>query len=145
MINKIKIIVIGKIKEKYIDIGVNEFIKRIKVFSKIEIIELKDSGIIKDTKNILETLKNIKHKNIFILDEKGSEYASIEFSNLINTIEEEIVLIIGGADGLEKSIKEKYKTICLSKMTFTHEMARLFLLEQLYRSFMILKNRSYHK
>ena len=79
------------------------------------------------------------------MDEKGKDFTSIEFSKLIQKTEEDICFVIGGSDGLLNDIKTEHKTICLSKMTFTHEMARLFLTEQIYRSMMILNNRSYHK
>ena len=145
MINKIKIITIGKIKEKYIKEGTEEFLKRIKIFSQIEIIEIKDRGIKEDTENILEIINKQKTNNIFILDEKGVEFSSLDFSNFMNKIEGEIVFIIGGAYGLEDRIKKDINLISLSKMTFIHEMARLFLLEQIYRGFMIINNRNYHK
>lgn len=145
MISKIKLIVIGKIKEKYIETGIEEYLKRLKIFCKIEIIELKDKGILDDTKNIIETIKKYKKNEIYILDERGVEKTSIEFSNFLKNFDGEIVFIIGGPDGLDNVIKQNYNLISISKMTFTHEMARLFFLEQLYRSFMILNNKSYHK
>jgi len=145
MVSKIKIICIGKIKENSIKELCDEFTKRIKPFCGFEILELKDRGIEEDTKNINLKIKEDKLKNVFIMDERGEELTSIEFSNLINKKEEEICFIIGGADGLLENIKKENKTICLSKMTLTHELARLILTEQIYRSMMILNNRSYHK
>ncbi len=145
MVSKIKIICIGKIKENNIKELCDEFTKRIKPFCGFEIIELKDRGIIEDTELVNQKIKEEKIKNVFILDEHGKDLTSIEFSNLINKIEENICFVIGGANGLSSNIKKENKTICLSKMTFTHEMARLFLTEQIYRSMMILNNRSYHK
>jgi len=145
MINKIKLIVIGKIKEQYIQDGINEYLKRLKIFCKIEIIELKDRGIEEDTKNILEIIKKYNKKNVYILDEIGQEKTSIEFSNFIEDSSDEIVFVIGGAFGISNKIKKDYNLISISKMTFTHEMARLFFLEQIYRGFMILNNKSYHK
>lgn len=145
MISKIKIICIGKIKQKEFKFLSEEFIKRIKPFCDIEIVELKDKGIDFDSKNIIEKIDSEKLKNIFIMDELGLEYSSIEFSELIKKTDEEIVFVIGGADGLNKEIKNKYKNIRLSKMTLIHEMARFFLIEQIYRSMMIINNRSYHK
>lgn len=145
MVSKIKIICIGKIKEESIKELYDELSKRIKPFCNFETIELKDKGLIEDTENIKIKIKDEKLKNIFIMDERGKDYTSIEFSELIKNLEDDICFIIGGSDGLLKDIKEQNKTICLSKMTFTHEMARLFLVEQIYRSMMILNNRSYHK
>lgn len=145
MISKIKIICIGKIKEDYINNGILEYLKRLKIFVDIEIIELKDRGIEIDTDNIIKKIQDENTKNIFIMDERGSDYSSIEFSEVFSRLEEKIIFVIGGAEGLLKSIKDQNKCIRLSKMTFTHEMARLFLVEQIYRSFMIINNRSYHK
>jgi len=137
---KIKIIVIGKVKEKSIHELINEYLKRLKPYTKIEIIELKDKGLEKEAENILPYLGN----NSFILDERGKEYTSIGFSELINK-NQDIIFIIGSAEGISESLKKKANLISLSKMTFTHEMARLFLIEQIYRSMMILNNREYHK
>lgn len=145
MVSKIKIICIGKIKENNIKIFCNEIEKRIKSFCNFNIIELKDKGINMDTENIIQKIKEEKIQNVFIMDEKGKDLNSLEFSELIKNTENEICFIIGGSDGLLKKIKEEYRIICLSKMTFTHEMARMFLTEQIYRSMMILNKRAYHK
>lgn len=145
MINKIKLITIGKIKEKYIQEGVDEYLKRLKIFCKLEIIELKDRGVEEDTKNILEIINKYNKKDVYILDETGEEKTSIEFSNFIENLNDEAIFIIGGAFGIKNEIKKYYNLISISKMTFTHEMARLFFLEQIYRAFMILNNKSYHK
>jgi len=80
----------------------------------------------------------------FVLDEKGDEMDSLQFSQIIQT-KNKISFFIGGPDGILPDIKKKAKTISLSKMTFTHEMCSVFLLEQIYRSFMILNNRKYHR
>lgn len=145
MVRKIKIICVGKIKEQSIKTMCDEFTKRIKPFCNIEVIELKDKGIIEDTKNIKNKIIEDRLKNIFVMDELGKENTSIEFSKLINNTEEEITFVIGGADGLTTDIKKENKTLCLSKMTLTHEMARMLLIEQIYRSMMILNNKPYHK
>lgn len=138
--NNIKIYAIGKIKEKNIQSMIDEYLKRLKIFAKVEIIELKDKGIIKESDEIIKLIDN----NTYILDELGNEYSSIEFSKLIENTDN-IKLIIGGAEGITNEAKKKSKTIALSKMTLTHEMARLVLIEQIYRSMMIINNRSYHK
>ncbi|MDD4353674.1 MAG: 23S rRNA (pseudouridine(1915)-N(3))-methyltransferase RlmH [Candidatus Nanoarchaeia archaeon] len=136
----VKVYAVGKIKEKNIQGLIDEYQKRLKVFAKIELIELKDKGIEKDSLEI----SNLCDNNTYILDELGANYSSIAFSDLIDK-NENIKFIIGGADGITKEAKSKAKLIALSKMTFTHEMARLILIEQIYRAFMIINNRSYHK
>lgn len=142
MIKKIKIIAVGKIKEKYILSGINEFLKRLRVFCNLEIIELKDEGIKKETDKIVEYLDN---SNVFVLDPTGKQETSESFADNFKKLDGKITFVIGGPEGIDKSIKEKSKMISLSKMTFTHEMTRLFLIEQIYRSYMINNNRKYHK
>ncbi len=136
----IKIYAIGRVKERNISAMIDEYLKRLKVFANVEIIELKDKGIIKESDEIIK----LADSNSFILDELGAEYSSIGFSELING-KDNIKFFIGGAEGISKEAKSKAKTMALSKMTFTHEMARLFLIEQIYRAVMIINNRNYHK
>jgi 23S rRNA (pseudouridine1915-N3)-methyltransferase len=140
MTSKIKIIAVGKIKEKYLQEGINEFMKRLSSLADIKIVELKDEGIKKDSEKIVKYLGN----NSFILDAKGKSFSSEEFSDFIKKSEQPITFIIGGPEGITEEAKNKSKLISLSKMTFTHEMTRLFLIEQIYRSFMIINNRSYY-
>lgn len=141
MINKIKIVTFGKIKEDYIKTGILEYWKRLQIFCKIEIMELKDQGREKNSK----TLERYINKNTFLLDEEGQEYDSISFSEFIKKINQEPTFIIGGYDGFNSDIKEKFNKISLSKMTMIHDMTKLFLFEQIYRSFMVLNNKKYHK
>jgi 23S rRNA (pseudouridine1915-N3)-methyltransferase len=136
----IKIYAVGKVKERNISALIEEYQKRLKVFAKVEIIELKDMGIIKESDEIIK----LADSNSLILDELGVTYSSVGFSELINN-KDNIKFFIGGAEGISKEAKSKVKTIALSKMTFTHEMARLFLVEQIYRAMMIINNRNYHK
>lgn len=141
----IKLICVGKVKEAYIKEGINEFVKRLTAFSKFEIIELKDSNPEKEGKEIMNKIDNGK---VFLLDEKGKEFSSGDFSELLNKEvmnNKNLIFVIGGPNGLDSELKKKYQSIALSRMTFTHEMARLFFIEQLYRAFMINNNRSYHR
>jgi 23S rRNA (pseudouridine1915-N3)-methyltransferase len=137
MIKKIKIISVGRVKEKYIRDGIEEYLKRLRPYCKLEIIELKDEGVEKEAERIEKYLDD----NTFILDEAGKEMNSKEFSNLFK--DGAITFVVGGPEGVSKKLKGK--RISLSKMTFTHEMARLFLLEQIYRSYMIITDRKYHR
>jgi 23S rRNA (pseudouridine1915-N3)-methyltransferase len=141
----IKLICIGKVKESWIKEGIEEFVKRISAFARFEVVEIKDSNKEKEANEISSKIKNEK---VFLFDEKGKEYSSPEFSQFLKTEimnTKDIAFVIGGPEGLSEQIKSKYPRIALSKMTFTHEMARLFFIEQLYRAFMINNNRSYHK
>ena len=120
----IKLIVIGQLKEKYLKEAVEEYKKRISKYTNIEIIELKDEGLVEDNKAI--ELEGEKIRNIQI------EYPNISF-------------IIGGSNGLSNEIKELSNYhLSFSKMTFPHQLIRVFLLEQIYRAFKISKNETYH-
>ena len=156
----INIICIGKIKEKFFVNAIDEYLKRLTKYCKLNILELPDEKIpdksnnsiensIKDKEcnNIINHLKNDSY--IIALDLKGQEYSSIDFSKKIEQISMEnskITFIIGGSLGLtDKLLNKCNKTICFSKMTFPHQLIRIFLLEQIYRSFKILNGEIYHK
>ena len=143
----IKIITVGKIKENYLKEAINDYQKRINKYHKLEIIEIEDDNIINEKDRIL---KHINKKDYLIaLDIQGIELTSIEVSKKIDNIfinNSNITFIIGGSNGIHDSIKNivNYK-LSFSKMTFPHQLFRLILLEQIYRSFKILNNESYHK
>ena len=150
----IKIITVGNIKEKYLKDAIDEYLKRLKKYTNVEIIELKDEGLVEEQKAIQlegdKILKNISPKDYLItLEIEGKEYSSEEFAEKINQIQIEnsnIVFVIGGSYGLSKEVKEKSKMhLSFSKMTFPHQLFRVFLLEQIYRAYKILNNESYHK
>lgn len=146
--NMIKIICVGKIKEKYLNDLINDYKTRISKYHKIEIIELKDTGIDNESNEILNHL-NDKDYNI-CMDINGKEYTSIELSNLINNTfinrYGTITFIIGGSDGIKDSVKDKCNMkLSFSHLTFPHGLFRGILLEQIYRSFKILNNETYHK
>lgn len=134
----IRIIAVGKVKEKYIKDGIDEYLKRIESFCKLETVELKDEGVEKEAKRLEKYIT----PDAFILDVGGKEISSNDFAKLIGD-DKNLTFIIGGPEGISKSLKKN--TISLSRMTFTHEMARLFLVEQIYRGLMINSKRSYHK
>lgn len=147
----IKIICIGKIKEDYLKKGIEEYKKRITKYSKIEIIELDDESNV----NILEKerdkiLKYINERDYIItLEINGNNIDSIELSKKIESIYlnySNITFIIGGSYGLHNDIKNKSNyALSFSKLTFPHQLFRMMLLEQIYRSFKISHNETYHK
>ena len=143
----IKIIAVGKIKENYLKEAINDYQKRINKYHKLKIIEIEDDNIINEKDRIL---KHINKKDFLIaLDIQGTELTSIELSKKLNNIfinNSNITFIIGGSNGIHDSIKNivNYK-LSFSKMTFPHQLFRLILLEQIYRSFKILNNETYHK
>lgn len=157
----INIICIGKIKENYLKDAIAEYSKRLTKYCTLNVIELpdekipnnpsvKDISIIKDkeSKNIISQLK--KDSYIVCLDLKGKQYTSEEFSKKIENISlnhtSSITFIIGGSLGMSEELSNKSnELICFSKMTFPHQLFRVFLLEQLYRAFKISNNENYHK
>lgn len=150
----IKVITVGSIKEKYLKEAIEEYIKRIKKYTNIELIEVKDEGLVEETKAIqLEGEKILKYLTpkdyLITLEIDGKEYSSEAFAEKINQIQIEnsnIVFVIGGSYGLSNEIKNKAKLhLSFSKMTFPHQLFRVFLLEQIYRAYKILNNESYHK
>ena len=149
----IKIICIGKIKEQYLKDATSEYLKRISKYTKIEILELPDYNF--DIKKTIDSesdniLKNIKETDYnILLDIEGKSYNSIEFAKTIDKIRNNysnINFIIGGSNGVNDKIKNIVKErISFSKLTFPHQLFRVILLEQIYRSFKILNNEEYHK
>lgn len=147
----IKIICVGKIKEDYLKKGIEEYKKRITKYSKIEIIELDDES----NGNILEKerdkiLKYISEKDYIItLEINGNTIDSVELSKKLENIYlnySNITFIIGGSYGLHDDIKNKSNyALSFSKLTFPHQLFRMMLLEQIYRSFKISHNETYHK
>lgn len=150
----IKIICVGKIKEKYLKDAINEYTKRLSKYTKIEVIELKDESKLSEKeikeKEAIKIKQYIKEKdyNVALVIE-GNMISSEEFSNKINNTfnsYSDINFIIGGSYGLDDSIKSlsNFK-LSFSRMTFPHQLFRVVLLEQIYRAFKIMNNESYHK
>ena len=150
----IRVICVGRIKEKYLSEAILEYSKRIKKYINLEIIELNDSSI-ENPKLALEQEavlinRHIKDKDFVItLEIEGNELSSIEFSKKIDQIQilnSNIVFVIGGSYGIDQQIKNRanYK-ISFSRMTFPHQLFRVILLEQIFRAYKILNNEKYHK
>ncbi len=150
----IKIICVGKIKEKYLEDAINEYKKRISKYHNLEIIELPDEGI-NDPKIALKKekekiLKVLNPKDYIItLEIEGKEDTSVEFAKRLDNLfiaNSNITFIIGGSYGLDDEIKNMSNhKLSFSKMTFPHQLFRLILLEQIYRAFKINNNEEYHK
>lgn len=150
----IKIITVGSIKEKYLKDAIEEYQKRLKKYTDLEIIEIKDEGLLPAKQAMEKEAEKInKHINekeyIITLEIEGKELTSEELSKKIEDImiiNSNITFIIGGSYGIDKSIKDKAKYhLSFSKMTFPHQLFRVLLLEQIYRAFKIMNNESYHK
>lgn len=155
---KIKIIALGKIKEKFLKEGIDEFLKRLTPYASIEIIELTPIEIRDEnlTQKALEQegekiLANIKNDSYVVTMEiLGKQLSSEDFAQKINEISmsgiSELVFIIGSSCGLSPIVSNRANfKLSFSKMTFLHQFARLLLVEQIYRAFKILKGETYHK
>lgn len=144
----IKILCVGKIKEKYLKDLIDDYEKRISKYMKIEIIELKDDPIYTKEITNLNSMINIKDYNV-ALDLRGEKLSSEEFANFVDktlVINSNITFIIGPSDGLNEEILNKCnKIISFSDLTFPHGLFRGILLEQIYRAFKIIHNETYHK
>lgn len=156
----INVLCVGKIKENYLKDAINEYSKRLSKYCKLNIIEIPDEKVpekLSDTviKNIKDVeakkmMEHLKKENYAIsLDLKGKELTSEEFSKRIEEISNyssSITFIIGGTLGIgEEVIKTSKEKICFSKMTFPHQLIRVFLLEQIFRAFKISNNETYHR
>ena len=157
----INIICVGKLKEKYLQDALSEYSKRLSKYCNLNIIELPDEKLPnnlndslinqikqKESNNILSHIE--KGSYVLALDLKGKQFSSEEFSKKITDISlnsfSSITFIIGGTLGLyENVLKNSNELICFSKMTFPHQLIRVFLLEQIYRAFKISNGETYHK
>ncbi|EFA90744.1 23S rRNA (pseudouridine(1915)-N(3))-methyltransferase RlmH [Peptoniphilus lacrimalis] len=158
---EINIISVGKIKEDFFKKAIDEYEKRLKAYCRVNFIELKDESegknlsdkdidiiLDKEGKRILEKIK--ERSFIIVLDIKGRSIDSVEFSKKINDIMldgiSSIDFIIGGSLGISQEVKDKANySLSFSKFTFPHKLMKVILMEQIYRAFTIINNKTYHK
>ncbi|MAD97308.1 MAG: 23S rRNA (pseudouridine(1915)-N(3))-methyltransferase RlmH [Flavobacteriaceae bacterium] len=154
---KIKVIAIGKTDHKAIQALLDEYQKRLRHYVKFEFQIIRD---LKNAKNLSESLQKEKEgelllsslqptDELILLDDKGTSFTSVEFSKYLqkkmNSGLKQLVFAIGGPYGFSDKVYEKAKgKISFSKMTFSHQMIRIFVIEQVYRAFTILRNEPYH-
>ena len=143
----IKLICVGKIKEQYLKDLINDYLKRINKYHKLDIIELKDSNKMDESKEILKYVNSKDY--IITMDINGNKLSSVELSKKIDNLlmnYSNITFIIGGSYGLHDDVKSVSNySLSFSDLTFPHGLFRGLLLDQIYRSFKILNNESYHK
>ena len=143
----IKIICVGKLKEKYLIELVEDYKKRINKYHKLEIIEVKDSDIKSEADEIRKYITS--RDFVITMEIEGNKLSSVELSRKIDNFlmnYGNITFVIGGSDGIDETIKSISKySISFSNLTFPHGLFRGILLEQIYRSFKILNNETYHK
>ena len=157
----ISIITVGKLKEKYLKLAIDEYSKRLSRYCKLDIIELQDEKTpdsasdkeeeqIRDREGKLILSRVRDNAYVVAMDLKGNNLSSEEFSEFISNCgvmgNSNITFIIGGSLGLSEEVRARanYK-LCFSKMTFPHQLFRVMLLEQIYRGFRIMKGEPYHK
>ncbi|PZD76899.1 23S rRNA (pseudouridine(1915)-N(3))-methyltransferase RlmH [Mesonia sp. K7] len=154
---QIKLLAVGKTDHKALKSLIEDYVKRLSHYCRFEFEILPD---LKNTKNLDQNTQKIKEgelilskintsSTLILLDEKGKSFTSVKFSQFIqkqlNTGMKELVFVIGGPYGFSEVVYQRAKQkIALSEMTFSHQMIRLFFVEQLYRAFTILKNEPYH-
>lgn len=153
---KITILSVGKIKEKYYQGIIDEYAKRLTPYVKLDFEVLKAEPFFDDSdkegiknkegEKIVNFLEKNRWSKIFILDERGKEFTSHEFSKEIHDGTEPIVFVIGGSLGLSQNVLSYpgSKRMALSEMTFLHEMTQVILIEQIYRAVAIEKGKKYH-
>jgi 23S rRNA (pseudouridine1915-N3)-methyltransferase len=154
---KIELWVIGKTAFDYLEDGIALYIKRleryvpfqVQIFNDVKNAKNMSSDILKQKEGESLLAKITKDDTVFLLDERGKQYTSVEFSQFFerqqNNATKKIVFIIGGAYGFSDDIYQRADgMISLSKMTFSHQMIRLFAVEQIYRAFTIIKGEPYH-
>lgn len=154
---RVSILCMGKTRERFIQEGISKYLRYLKPYTDIEVRELKEEKILnlrdaplvrkKEAEKILKTVPAQGY--LVALDERGREFTSHEFAEFLNQMLEtgvrETVFAIGGAMGLDESVTGRAnRVIALSRWTLTHEMARLVLLEQVYRAFTIIQGKPYH-
>ena len=155
---KIKIIASGKIKEKFLKDGIDEFLKRLTPYASVEIVELQpveikdenltEKALLQEGEKILSPIKIDSF--VITLEINGKQLSSEEFASKISEISNsgvsELVFVIGSSCGISRIVSQRANLkLSMSKMTFLHQFARLILVEQIYRAFKILKNETYHK
>ncbi len=154
---QIRLIAVGKTDHSAIQTLLEEFIKRLGFYIKFELEIIPD---LKNSKNLSEAaqkekegeliLKKVQSSDeLVLLDEQGKQYSSVDFSDYLqkkmNSGLKQLIFVIGGPYGFSESVYHRANgKISLSKMTFSHQMVRVFFVEQLYRAFTILKNEPYH-
>ncbi len=153
---EINVISVGNVKEKYLQELIADYKKRISKYAKIELIELKDESnkinenVVKETEGERILLSIKEGFYVILLDLRGQMLDSISLSKKLDEIStyhsSKIAFIIGGSFGVSEDVKKRANyMLSFSKMTFPHQLAKGMLLEQIYRSFKILNNETYHK
>ncbi len=140
-----KAIVVGKLKDRMLQARCDEYAKWIGAYAKLEVKELPDCGMEKEGAAILRELEKDRSRFTIVLSEEGREFTSAGFADALGRIDRKAVFVIGGPAGLSPEVKARADLLwSLSRLTFTHELARLLLFEQLFRCLNLLNGGHYH-
>ena len=154
---KITLLIVGKTEDAYLKEGIDKYLKRLTYYTKIEVVEIaelkntkalsQEQQKVKEAELILKRLSPLDH--VILLDEKGIELSSTQFAAYIDKKAlgsvANLVFIVGGPYGFDQTVYERADDkLSLSRMTFSHQMVRLFFAEQLYRAFTIIRGEPYH-
>jgi len=149
----ITILAVGKLREKHWQVANEEYLKRLGPYVKLKIEELKSEPFTKATQVKVKKVEAAKIKAylqkkssalVFLLSEEGEEMDSYVLAETLKNINQPLIFVIGGSLGIDRELFEIYPKLSLSKLTFPHELARIILLEQLYRAVTIIKQKDYH-
>jgi 23S rRNA (pseudouridine1915-N3)-methyltransferase len=151
----LRLIWIGKTKNKHLRALITEYLARLEIFVKCEVVELRESPSKAEHKVLEDEGRNIigalrPHAPIVLLDTKGQTFASEELASKIDKWQlqgtKELIFIVGGHYGVSPEVEQQANVRwCLSELTFTHEIVRVLLVEQLYRAYTIIRGLPYHK
>jgi len=144
----IKLICVGKMKEKFFIDAYNEYAKRLSAYCRLELIELGESTLDKEAAAVIKYID--KNAYVIAMAIEGKKLSSTEFADALNKLaiggKSEIAFIIGGSEGMADSLKKRADMLLsMSEMTFPHHLARVMLAEQIYRCFKITEGSKYHK
>ena len=141
----VKLVAVGKMRDRLFESRCQEFLTRLGAYGRCEVAILPDSNVANEGKAINRELDKDKGALVIALTEEGKEFSTKEFSEYLGKIDRKIVFIIGGPFGIADEVKQRADMMmALSRMTFTHEMARMIFLEQLYRALNLLNGGAYH-
>ncbi|MBF0279978.1 MAG: 23S rRNA (pseudouridine(1915)-N(3))-methyltransferase RlmH [SAR324 cluster bacterium] len=152
---QVQFIWVGKTQEVYLRTGIDNYLSKIKHYVSVECLEIKPANYSqgnqalwrkKETQTILK--KIVPSESIIVLDEQGDQKSSLQLAQKLEQLKEteykQVNFVIGGAFGLDLPLFKRASFLSLSSMTYTHQMVRLLLLEQVYRAFTIINKESYH-
>jgi 23S rRNA (pseudouridine1915-N3)-methyltransferase len=154
---KITFLTVGKTEDAYLKDGIDKYVKRLKHYIKLELVDLPE---LKNTKALTEQQQKAKEAelilkkitpldHVILLDEKGAEFSSKQFAAFLDkksvSSTSSLVFVVGGPYGFDQSVYDRANDkLSLSRMTFSHQMIRLLFTEQLYRAYTIIKGEPYH-